>query len=384
MFFYSNQNDLLESLLIVEKGIPSKTTMQVLDGIFLEAKNGNLIFCSNNLEMGITAVLDKVRIEEEGSVILPGKFIDILKQLPDKELEIKMDNEDLRVEIKSGKAHFFLYGMNAEEFPYITKEEEWQGWNRLYFSAEKLRDLLTKVTFAVSQDEGKPTFRGVLMEFDNESKLVILASDTFRLARVERHFIDFKDTGPFRLLVPGKTFMEISKILDISTEQVKCFFNENEMVMVYKNFIFSSRLLENKFPDLSGVFPSSFETRIKVNKELLEKMLQRAVLLAQGFNQMVSLKIKDKILGVKAGSEIGRMDEELQLEEQEGADLDEILLNARYILEAFRVVEDKIVELEFNGSLGPCILKTTKEIEENPMEYKYLVLPIKIEKKDEY
>lgn len=350
----------------------------------MEANKETLTFCSNNLEMGITAGLEKVKVEEEGKVILPAKFIDILKQLPDKELEIKMNEEDLRVEIKSGKAHFFLYGMSAEEFPHITEEEEWQNWDSLVFTADKLKELLTKVTFAVSQDEGKPTFKGVLMEFDSDNKLVVIASDTFRLAKVERKFEDFKNTGSFRLLVPGKTFAEISKILDSSSKQVKCYFNDNEIVMVYKNYIFSSRLLENKFPDLSGVFPSKFETRIKVNKDLLEKMLQRAVLLAQGFNQMVSLSIKNNLLGVKAGSEIGRMDEELQVEEQEGKELEEILLNARYLLEAFRVIEDKTIELEFNGSLGPCILKTTKENKGDALDYKYLVLPIKIEKKENY
>ncbi len=384
MIFYSNQNDLLENLSIVEKGIPTKTSMQILNGIFMEANKETLTFCSNNLEMGITAGLEKVKVEEEGKVILPAKFIDILKQLPDKELEIKMNEEDLRVEIKSGKAHFFLYGMSAEEFPHITEEEEWQNWDSLVFTADKLKELLTKVTFAVSQDEGKPTFKGVLMEFDSDNKLVVIASDTFRLAKVERKFEDFKNTGSFRLLVPGKTFAEISKILDSSSKQVKCYFNDNEIVMVYKNYIFSSRLLENKFPDLSGVFPSKFETRIKVNKDLLEKMLQRAVLLAQGFNQMVSLSIKNNLLGVKAGSEIGRMDEELQVEEQEGKELEEILLNARYLLEAFRVIEDKTIELEFNGSLGPCILKTTKENKGDALDYKYLVLPIKIEKKENY
>lgn len=381
MHFYGKKSSLIGDLSIVEKAAPIRTTIPIINGILVEAKKGELYFTSNNLEMSIKAANRDVEVLEEGSVVLPVKMVDILKQLPDEMVEIKTENDTLRTEILSGKARFYLYGMDPEEYPSFESAFSREGWNKIDFTAGELRDIIKKLVFAVSQDEGKPQFRGVFMKLE-EGQLSFLATDTYRLAYLKKEFGDRNGNNVAgRFLIPGKSLNEIMRVLDDSDEGVSCFLNESEMVVNFQQFTFFTRLLEEKFPNLLGVFPGSYQTRIKVNVDFLEKAISRASLLAHGQNQMISLQVAADFLKVKAGSEMGRMEEELLLEGKEGDDLEEILLNARFFLDPLRVINKKTIEIEFNGPFGPCIFNCSENDE--PEFYRYLVLPIKVEKKEE-
>lgn len=382
MHFFAKQSVLLENLSILEKAIPVRSPLQIIKGIFVEAKNNCLTFMTNNLEMGIRADCDNVEIKEEGAVVLPEKFVDIIRQLPSEDIEIKTDGEELRTEILSKQTNFFLYGMNADEFPVITGELLGSQWESLEFSAMELKQIIKKVSFAVSQDESKHLFRGILLEIDMQKNIFCMASDTYRLAYYQKTLKKKMNIQPLRILVPGKTLIEISRIIDDSHEKVACFFRENEIIFKYRNFTFKGRLLEDKFPNFSNAFPAGFNTKILVNTRLLEKTIGRASLLVHSQNLMITLSINDKMLQVRSGSEIGRMTEDLILEGKDGDDLEEILLNYRFFLDPLRVLEEDFVEIEFNGPFGPCIFNYRQELDDSLKSYRYLVLPIKIEKKD--
>jgi len=377
----AKKENLLSIFSVVQKAVPIKTPMQILKGFFMEAKDKELIVIANNLELSIKANINNLEIIDTGSIVIQEKIVDILRQLPEEDVEIKMDPDSFRLEINSGKANFFLYGIEPEEYPPFSEEEQWSSWSCLLFKAKDFIHMLKGVIFAVSQDEGKPGFKGVLLELDGvEQKLYTLASDTYRLALYEKEYIMQKETVPFRLLVPGKLLNDIVKIIEDSDEEIQCYFKDNELIILYKNFIFSSRLLDDKYPELKTVFPPSFSTAILVNKEMLARMIQRATLLSSSLNQMISLQIDDEYLIVRAASELGRMDEQILLDKKEGENLEEIFLNARFFLEPLRFLDDDLVRIEFNGPLGPCVFIQDKREDNNSYLYRYLVLPIKTEK----
>jgi DNA polymerase-3 subunit beta len=108
MHFLAKQNALLESLSVVERAIPIRTPIQIIKGILVEAKNNSLTFMANNLEMAIRSECNVVEIKEEGAVVLPDKLVDIIRQVPTEDLEIKTDGEELRTEILSNRANFFF------------------------------------------------------------------------------------------------------------------------------------------------------------------------------------------------------------------------------------------------------------------------------------
>ncbi len=364
--------ELLQYLNVLQKGIPGKTTMEIVNGILLEVIGNSLVVNTNNLEMSIKAVIEDVEIIDGGAVVLPAKFIDILKQLPENKVEINREADELKVEIKSGKANFSLYGMDAEEFPRFSPRESWSSWNNINLPAGDLKKILQRVNFAVSQEETKPLFKAVCIEIDESGNINFTATDTYRLAYYKKSFSN-SQMEPGTLLVPGKTLQELSKALENSEEEVECFFEQKEMLFAYKDFEFSTRLLDDKYPDFNSIFPASYNTKIKVNRSVFDKLLHRASLVAQGINNMINLEVRDKALKVSAGSDIGKMEEEIPLEEKEGEDLEGILLNARFLIEPLRILDEDILEIGFNGPLSPCIFNVDNEAE----QYRYLVLPIK-------
>ncbi|MEW5919535.1 MAG: DNA polymerase III subunit beta [Bacillota bacterium] len=382
MIIYGRQDKLHRCLSVVEKGLPTKTTLPILNGILVDAGEDYLRWVSSNLELSIQAQDHDANIVERGRVVLPGKIVDIVRQLNDDEIKISMYEDELRAEITSGKAVFVLYGMDAAEFPHFTDAEEWMTWDSLEFSATDFKEMFKKIIFAVSHDEGRPLFRAVHLSFESNGKLIAVATDTYRLARVQRFYGGEAKFKKINFLVPGRTLNEILKVLEENPdEQVKCYFKENEIIFCYRQFIFSSRLIEDKFPEVSGVFPATFKTRVEVNKNKLDKLLKRAILMAHGQNQMIMMQIKGNILYVRASSDSGKMDEEMILDHKEGDDLEEILLNARFFSDPLQIIDDEILVIDFNGPLGPCIFYREQEINGIKELYQYLVLPIKTDKR---
>ena len=388
MHLVFSKNKLIEYFSIVSKSIPSKTPLNVIKGIFLKATQDRFIIMANNLELIIKATIetqeeDDLKIIESGSLVINEKIIDILRQLPHNKVELKMEADTYRLEIFSGQAKFHLYGMDPDEYPELSNEEEWKNWSVLQFTASEFKEFFKGVTFAVSQDEGKPVFKGILMEMSgknaqNEQILSTMGSDTYRLAFFEKKYIVAEEeTKPFRLLVPGKLLLEILRIIDEDESDIKCYFKESELIIIYKNYVFSSRLLDDKYPNLKNVFPSSFETSININKTLFERTIQRSLLLSTGINQMISMQIEEESLKIRAVSELGRMDEDVVLESKEGENLSEIYINARFLLDPLRYLENSNLNIQFNGSLGPCVFSEIKN--ELNRSYRYLVLPIRTE-----
>ncbi|MGI5823148.1 MAG: DNA polymerase III subunit beta [Dethiobacteria bacterium] len=371
-----HKNKLMENLSLLEKIIPSRTPITFLQGIKLETTAEHLLLTTSSMDMTLKTYCP-AKVSQLGSVILPAKFFDIIRQAPAEEIEINLDEDELRVAIRSGTANFSLYGTDAEQFPKLTAEQEWQQWTNLHFSAPEMMAILRQVLFAVSQDENKPSFRGILLEADAQGQLLCLSSDTYRLACFEKFFGQNNAVQPFRLLIPGKSLNEIARILGDSQEIVACYFQKNEIIFVHKQFVFSSRLLEDKYPELLTAFPQGYVTKIVLPAELLEKTVGRAALLAQGENRMIALEVRGKTLQVRSNSEIGKMAEEIRLTAKEGDDLDEILVNSRFFLDVLRIWGEESVEVQFNGPLGPCIFQHRQEKEDSWENYRYLVLPIK-------
>ncbi len=380
MHILADKNILLESLNTVQKSVPFKSTIPAAKGILVAVKGSELTLIGNNLEMSIKAISTNLQVFKEGEVVLPVEFIEVLKQSPEEKIEIRINKDDFRAEITSGQAKFILYGMNPEDFPLVGFENPPDA-EKIVYPAQELKSMLKKVTFAVSQDEGKPSFKGVLFEIDAERNIFFIASDTYRLAHLKTTQNN-KDLQPLRLLIPGKSLNEVLKIIDDSREVVEFAYSESDIIFYYKQFIIYSRLLENRFPNLSSIFPAACTTKIKINTRLLEEAVGRALLLAGGYNHMISLHITADTLKIYSGSEVGRMNEKLPLSAKEGDDLPEIMLNARYFLDPLRIIEEEYVEIDFNGAYGPCIFNYREAVEDGILNYRYLVLPIKIDKKD--
>jgi DNA polymerase III subunit beta len=366
MEIQTNSATFTNCLDIVEKVLPIRSTMPVINNIYLEIKPGNLILAATNLEMFIRVSMPYDG-NESGKILLPPKIVDIMRLFPTPDVNITIDWDNFRIEISGGLARFHLFGSDPADFPTVFGQEATND-KSIIIEQKILKKILKMVIFSASTEETRPAFNGVLINLDH-SKLTFTASDTYRLA-VKTVIDESWEGKSYKVLVPARTLREFLRITGESQNQVTLTYDKNMLSFQFDNIYFATRLLEEKYPDVSGVIPNKYLTRIIVDRKQLEESVTRANLLAEGKNQAVNFLIKEDTIEIKGSGQEGSMEESLTVE-KEGEEL-ELFVNSRYILDLIKVVDEEKTIIDFHGDGGPLIFRLPED-----QDYLYLALPIK-------
>ena len=208
---------------------------------------------------------------------------------------------------------------------------------------------------------------GELIEIRN-GELKIVSLDGHRISI--RKLLLKEDTVSKKVIVPGKTLIEISKILSGEMEDmVNIFFTENHIIFEFDQTIVVSRLIEGEYFKIDQMLSNDYETKVRINKKEFLNCIDRATLLVkEGDKKPVIINITDEIMELKIKSQLGTMDEEIMIT-KEGRDL-LIGFNPKFLIDALRVIEDEEVDLYFMNAKAPCFIKDEKET------YIYLILPV--------
>ncbi len=360
------KSSLTAGINIVSKAVSTKTTMPILECILLKAEGGVLRLTANNLELGIETVVEAT-ILEEGQVALEAKlFSDIIRKLPDSEIDLE-NSSDIRVEIKCEKSKFTIPCRSGDEFsllPDIEKEKSIQ------ISQFALRDIIRQTIFSISDNENTKMMTGESFEVvDNQ--LIVISLDGHRISRRK---IDLKGDNPeVKVVVPGKTLQELSKIITGDTEDmVDIFFSDRHMLFEFEDTRVVSRLIEGEYFKIASMMTMGHNVAVKANKRDLMGCIDRASLLIQETDKkpiIVSVK-NDNNLYVRLDTNMGSMKEEMEIQ-KEG---EEIIIgfNPKFLMDALRVIDDDEVSIYMTDSKNPCMIKDENE------SYVYIILPISI------
>ena len=262
--------------------------------------------------------------------------------------------------------------MNPDEFPELPKIEIEKS---LEIEQNMLKNMIKKTIFAVSSEENRPIFTGCLFEV-KENKINVVAVDGFRMGWVN-NFLN-KETENFKAVIPGKTLNEVNKIINDSFDYIKIGVAKNQAVFEMENCKIVTRLLDGEFLDYKNVIPPNWETRIVINKNILQECFERIILIS------ASTIEKEKKYPVKMSIDVGKMiisctnqtgdaKEEIIMN-TEGKQL-EIGVNPKYFLDALKVIEDEEICINFCSNISPCIIKP---VEEETKNYTYMILPIRM------
>ena len=364
---YKDKN--IKALNSVVKGVASKTTMPILEGILIQTNDNEIKLTTYDLEIGIEYIME-CEVKEQGSTVVNAiMFSEIIRKLPDTEIYISLNDKNL-LEIECEGSLYKLATMNPEEFPELPKIEI---ENSIEVDQNVLKNMIRKTIFAVSSEENRPIFTGCLFEIEN-NKLNLVAVDGFRLAL--RSIYLNKQTNNFSAVIPGKTLNEVNKIISDSFEPVKIGVSKNQALFEMDNCKIVTRILDGEFLNYKNVIPSNWETRIRVNKNSIQNSFERISLIS------ASAIEKEKKYPVKVQVDIGKViisctnqtgdaKEELFVS-TEGKNL-EAGFNPKYFLDSLKAVEDEEVFIEFGTSISPCLIKS---VENN--DYTYMILPIRL------
>lgn len=189
--------------------------------------------------------------------------------------------------------------------------------------------------------------------------------------RISIRKIELKDqVTDKKLIVPGKTLIEVSKILSGEIESmVNISYTNNHIVFEFDNTIVVSRLIEGEYFKIDQMLSSDYETKVRINKKELLNCIDRATLLVkEGDKKPIIINIGDELMELKIKSQVGSMNEEIYIS-KEGKDL-LIGFNPKFLIDALRVIDDEEVTLYLMNAKAPCFIKDDEE------NYIYLILPV--------
>ncbi len=358
-----SKSNLQKSVSIVMKAVPGKTTMPILECILIDASTNEIKFTSNDMELGIETKVEG-EILEKGIIALDAKiFSEIVRKLPDNEVTIATD-EKLQAVITCEKAKFNIAGKSGDDFsylPYVEKSDP------VTISQFTLKEVIRQTIFSIAANENNKMMTGELFEI-NGNTLRVVSLDGHRISIRK---IELKESySPNKVVVPGKTLIEVSKILSGETEdEVSIFFTKNHIVFEFDNTVVVSRLIEGEYFRIDQMLSSDYETKIEINKKEFLSCIDRATLLVnESDKKPIIINIGSESMELKINSQIGSMKEEIDIV-KEGKDI-MIGFNPKFLMDALRVIDDEIITIYLVNPKAPCFIRDEKQ------SYIYLILPV--------
>lgn len=358
-----SKSNLLNGVNIVSKAVPNKTTMSILECILIDATGSEIKLMANDTEIGIETVIEG-DILEKGQIALDAKILlDIVRKLPDNNVTILTDNS-FKTNITCEKSKFTIIGKSGEDFSYLPSIERIDS---IVISQFTLKEVVRQTIFSIADNENNKIMTGELFEINGDT-LKVVSLDGHRISIRK---IELKNSYPSRkVIVPGKTLNEISKILSGDAEKdVSIFFTGKHIVFEFDNTIVVSRLIEGEYFRIDQMLSSDYETKVTVNKKEFLDCIDRATLLVkEGDKKPIIINITDGVMELKINSTVGSMDEEIDIVKQ-GKDL-MIGFNPKFMIDALKVIDDEEIDVYLVNPKAPCFIRDVKE------KYIYLILPV--------
>lgn len=358
-----SKSNLLHGVNIVSKAVPSRTTMAILECILIDASTNEIKLTANDMELGIETKIEG-EIAERGVIALDAKiFSEIVRKLPDNEVTIETD-ASFKTIITCEKAKFNIIGKSGEDFSYLPYIERNQS---IVLSQFTLKEVIRQTIFSIADSDNNKLMTGELFEI-KENRLKVVSLDGHRISIRN---IELKENyDNHKVVVPGKTLQEVSKILPgDANEDVSMFFTENHIVFEFDNTTVVSRLIEGEYFKIEQMLSSDYETKIKINKRELLSCIDRATLLVkEGDKKPIIMNVTDGNMELKINSFIGSMNEDIDIQ-KEGKDI-LIGFNPKFFIDALRVIDEEEVTLYMVNPKAPCFIKDDDE------KFIYLILPV--------
>lgn len=358
-----SKSNLLHGVNIVSKAVPSRTTMAILECILIDASTNEIKLTANDMELGIETKIEG-EIAERGVIALDAKiFLEIVRKLPDNDVTIETD-ATFKTIITCEKAKFNIIGKSGEDFSYLPYIERNQP---VILSQFTLKEVIRQTIFSIADSDTNKLMTGELFEI-HENRLKVVSLDGHRISIRN---IELKESyEEHKVVVPGKTLQEVSKILPGDTnENVSMFFTDNHIVFEFGSTTVISRLIEGEYFKIEQMLSSDYETKIKINKRELLDCIDRATLLVkEGDKKPIIMNVTDGNMELKINSFIGSMNENIDIQKSGKNIL--IGFNPKFFIDALRVIDEEEVTLYMVNPKAPCFIKDEEE------KFIYLILPV--------
>ena len=357
---------LLRPLGTVSGIVEKRHALPILSNLLLEGNQGKLTFTATDLEMQISTHIETEIADDFQITISAKKLFDITRALPD---ESKMDIqiEESKVLVKAKKSRFNLQTLPPKDYPVMKKEEK--DTVDLKLSQKEFKTLPKQVDFAMAQQDIRYYLNGLLIEV-KDNNINIVGTDGHRLS-----FTSLKlknPTHPAQVIVPRKTIVELTKLLNDTEDQLEISFTKNQVNFKFNEIDLITKVIDGKFPDYSRVIPQGHNNVFNVDRSLLLDSMLRASILSNDKYRGIRMVLEEGNLKlVSNNSEQEQAEEELEIN-YKGEKID-IGFNVTYLIDVLTNIQSDKLTIAFNDSSSSCLVT----IPDNE-KYKYVVMPMRI------
>lgn len=359
----ASKSELIKSINIVLRAVPSKTTMNILNCILIDASVDEIRLTANDMELGIETIVQGT-ILQRGIICLDAKLLsEIVRKLPDAEVVIETD-DNYQTLITSENSVFYIVGKDPSEFPHLPMIEK---EDPVVLSQFQLREIIRQTIFSIALNDSNRILTGEYLEI-RENELRIVGLDGHRIA-IRQLTLD-KSYHEHKVIIPGKTLSELMKILTGEQDDlVSLYFTRNEILFEMDGTVVISRLIEGNYFRIDQMLSNDYETTVVLKKTDFMNSVDRAMLFtSEAEKRPLVLSVESNNINMKINSQLGSMSDTLEIE-KEGKDL-KIGFNPKFILDALRVIDDEKITVYFLNAKAPCFIKDEEQ------SYIYMVLPV--------
>src|SRR5246127_1476967 len=357
------QDELAQALGVVSRALSTRTSVQILSGVLLEARGTELRLAATDMELSLRAHIS-AEIEGDGAIVLPGKtFVDIARLLPGNDVTIEHRPAESVVHVTAGSAAYTLNTYNPEDFPRLP---ELEAVSTFSVERESLLETIQGVARAAARDESRPVLTGILVQFGG-GKLVMAATDSYRLAVKETSF-----NGPvpdLEAIVPSRALQELARIAG-SGDEVEIGVQENQVLFSSEGVWLTTRRIDGQFPNYRQLLPESFEHELVIPRVELLEVIRRASVMIQRSTPLQLRFAEGELTVIARTHEVGESKESMPIGFA-GEPL-EIGFNADFLRDGLELLDSDDVRVKLISPLRPAVIQGDGD------DFTYLVMPIRL------
>jgi len=368
MNFKIQREALLKPLQTICGVVERRQTLPILSHVLLVSDGELLTITATDLEVEMIATT-KIESSSSGEITVPArKFLDICKTLPDDCLiNFKLDGE--RAILNAGKSRFTLSTLPANDFPNIDVADD---GNEFTIKENSLKSIIDHTQFAMAQQDVRYYLNGLMLEIA-EGKLRSVATDGHRLAMCEIE-ADAASIEAKQIILPRKGVSELARLLENENHDVTIEIGNNHIRMKFAELIFTSKLIDGKFPDYQRVLPQNTDKNLILNREIFRQALTRASILSNEKYRGIRLLMDNNTMRIVANNPEQEEAEE-QVELDYSFDPLEIGFNVTYLLDALNAINTEEVNIGLSDSNSSCLITAMGEM---AAQCRYVVMPMRL------
>jgi DNA polymerase-3 subunit beta len=210
---------------------------------------------------------------------------------------------------------------------------------------------------------------GMLLEREG-STIRTVATDGHRLAMSELQLDGGGDD--FQVILPRKAVLELSRMLADDDTPVQLEMGTNHIRIEVGDTIFTSKLIDGKFPDYQKVIPSGADKEVVADREEMRMALQRTSILSNEKYRGIRFSFKPGVLGLLAHNpEQEEAEEEMEIE-YSGEEL-AIGFNVGYLLDVLAVITADKIKIRIKDESSSCLIEGG-----DSGNSRYVVMPMRL------